>query len=80
MKVIGGSREKIQLCPPSSLAIDFPPSNEERNLDIGKHIKFPLKPNVWIRHMVWPLAECLDPPLNDVCALQEGLHQQSDTD
>jgi len=46
--------------PPSSLALDFGPlSNEEINVRYWETLSWPPKPNIWIRHMMWPAS--LDP-------------------
>jgi len=57
-----GQGVKSGHAPQSSLAIDFSLSNKEINEILGK-IKLFLPSNVWICHMVYPQAECLDPPL-----------------
>ena len=45
--------------PPSCLAADVSPSNEEINMRYWE--TYEIRP--WIRLLMWPPSECLDPPL-----------------
>jgi len=63
--------------PPSSLAIDVGPSNEEINMRYWETLNSPLAECLDLPHDVAHLAECLDPP-HDVARLAECLEPPHD--
>src|SRR6218665_3947592 len=53
------------------------PSNEEINVGYWETYQISPKQNVWMRHMMCLLVECLDPPLNCISQRFDSLFSRS---